>query len=284
LLESELFGHEKGAFTGADRRRIGKFEQVSGGTIFLDEIGDMPLALQAKILRLLQEQAFERVGGNELVRTDVRLIAATHRDLKTWSEEGKFRPDLYYRLGVFTMHLPPLRERGDDLPLLVQHYVRRFSRELGREVQEVAPEALERLRGYAWPGNIRELQSVLKQALLRASGPVLLPAFLPELGGKPGEAVPAAPAGTDLGLEGFLRPRLGPEAHDLYAETHRQVDRILLPRVLEYTGGNQYQAALLLGIARQTLRQKLRDLNLHVTHSIEANEDDPPEQRAPSAG
>ena len=131
LLESELFGHEKGAFTGADRRRIGKFEQCHGGTIFLDEIGDMPLSLQAKILRLLQEQAFERVGGNETIRTDVRLIAATHRDLKTWSADGKFRPDLYYRLGVFTIHLPPLRERGDDLPLLVSHYLRRFSRELG---------------------------------------------------------------------------------------------------------------------------------------------------------
>src|SRR5207245_8192709 len=142
------------------------------------EIGDMPLALQAKMLRLLQEQAFERVGGNETVRTDVRLIAATHRDLKAWSEEGKFRPDLYYRLGVFTLHLPALRERGDDLPLLVRHYLRRFSRELGRPVREIAPEALERLRGYAWPGNIRELQSVLQQALLRASGPVLLPAFL----------------------------------------------------------------------------------------------------------
>src|SRR5438132_10388828 len=133
----------------------------------------MPLALQAKILRVLQEQAFERVGGNETIQTDVRLIAASNRDLKAWSEEGKFRPDLYYRLGVFTIHLPPLRERGDDLPLLVRHYLRRFSRELGREVREVAPEALERLRHYPWPGNIRELQSVLKQALLQASGTVL---------------------------------------------------------------------------------------------------------------
>jgi two-component system response regulator AtoC len=170
LLESELFGHEKGAFTSADRRRIGKFEQCNGGTIFLDEIGDMPLALQAKMLRLLQEQSFERVGGNETVQTDVRLIAATHHDLKADAAAGKFRPDLYYRLGVFTIHLPPLRERGDDLPMLVQHFLRRFSRELGRQVQEVAPEALERLRGYSWPGNIRELQSVLKQALLQASG------------------------------------------------------------------------------------------------------------------
>jgi two-component system nitrogen regulation response regulator GlnG len=271
LLESELFGHEKGAFTGAHQRRIGRFEQCHGGTIFLDEIGDMPLALQAKILRLLQEQAFERVGGNETVRTDVRLIAATHHDLKADSAEGKFRSDLYYRLGVFTIHLPPLCERGDDLPLLVRHYLRRFGRELGREVQEVAPEALERLRGYSWPGNIRELQSVLKQALLRASGPVLLLAFLPELSGRSGES---DPAGTDRVLEAFIRQRLGPDAHELYAETHRQVDRVLLPLVLEHTHGNQHQAARLLGIARQTLRMKLRDLGLHVTHSVEADEDD----------
>src|SRR6059058_1131855 len=180
LLESELFGHEKGAFTGADRRRIGKFEQCHGGTLFLDEIGDMPAPLQAKLLRVLQEQAFERVGGNETIRTDVRLIAATHRDLKQWSDEGKFRADLYHRIGVYAIDLPPLRERGDDLPMLVRHYLRRFGRELGREVVEASPEALEVLRAYPWPGNVRELQSVLKQALLHARGSVLLPAFLPE--------------------------------------------------------------------------------------------------------
>jgi len=271
LLESELFGHEKGAFTGADRRRVGKFEQVSGGTLFLDEIGDMPLALQAKILRLLQEQSFERVGGNETVRTDVRLIAATHRDLAVWSAEGKFRPDLHYRLGVFAIQLPPLRERGDDLPLLVRVYLRRFSKELGRGVQEIAPEALERLRCYSWPGNIRELQSVLKQALLQASGPVLLPAFLPALTGEPGEAA----AGKDFDLGAFIRKGLGPDACELYAETHRQVDRLLLPLVLEHTQGNQHQAARLLGIARQTLRLKLRELGLHITRSAETEEDDP---------
>jgi DNA-binding NtrC family response regulator len=274
LLESELFGHEKGAFTGADRRRIGKFEQCHDGTLFLDEIGDMPLVLQAKILRLVQEQSFERIGGNETVRTDVRLIAATHRDLAAWSAEGKFRPDLFYRLGVFTIHLPPLRERGDDLPILVQYYLRRFSRELGREIREVAPETLERLGKYSWPGNIRELQSVLKQALLQSSGTILLSTFLPELLGKPGETG-AAPAPTDLGLEAFIRQRLVPDAEDIYAETHRQLDRLLLPRILEYTRGNQNQAARLLGIARQTLRQKLRDLALHVTHSVEADEDEP---------
>jgi two-component system nitrogen regulation response regulator GlnG len=274
LLESELFGHEKGAFTGAERRRIGKFEQVSGGTLFLDEIGDMPLALQAKVLRLLQEQIFERVGGGETVQTDVRLIAATHRDLKEWSAEGKFRPDLYYRLSVFTIHLPPLRERGEDLSLLVHHYLRCFSRELGREVREVAPEALERLRNYSWPGNVRELQSVLKQSLLLASGAVLLPAFLPELSGEPAASRQQPAPAADLGLEAFIREHLGPGADDLYADTHRQLDRLLLPRVLEYTGGNQHQASRLLGIARQTLRQKLRELGLHVTHTVETDEEE----------
>jgi DNA-binding NtrC family response regulator len=277
LLESELFGHEKGAFTGAERRRIGKFEQVNGGTLLLDEIGDMPLPAQAKLLRVLQEQAFERLGGSETVRTDVRLIAATHRDLKAWSVEGKFRLDLYYRLGVFAIHLPPLRERGDDLALLVQFYLRRGSRELGRAVREVAPEALERLRDYSWPGNVRELQSVLKQALLRSHGPVLLPDFLPELPKTAGEpAAPVTPAGGRLDLEAFIHQRLGPDSRALYKETLRELDRLLLPRVLEYTGGNQQRAALLLGIARRTLREKLRDLGLHVAHSVEADDDNLP--------
>ncbi|HEY2588035.1 MAG TPA: sigma-54 dependent transcriptional regulator [Tepidisphaeraceae bacterium] len=274
LLESELFGHEKGAFTGADRRRIGKFEQCNGGTILLDEIGDMPLALQAKILRLLQEQTFERVGGNETVRTDVRIIASTHRDLKARAAEERFRADLYYRLSVFTIDLPPLRGRGDDLTMLIRHYLRRFSRELGRDVREIAPEALDRLRAYPWPGNIRELQSVLKQALLRASGATLLPAFLPELqGDAPANASESSAHPSDSDLRSFIQKRLTPEASDLYAEVHREVDRILLPLVLDQTAGSQRQAARLLGLARQTLRQKLRDLGVHVTHSVETDDD-----------
>ena len=276
LLESELFGHEKGTFTGADRRRIGKFEQCSGGTIFLDEIGDMELALQAKMLRVLQEQAFERVGGNETVRTDVRLIAATHRDLEAWSAAGKFRPDLYYRLGVFTIHLPPLRERGDDLPTLIRHYVRRFNRELRREVREVAPAAMERLCGYSWPGNIRELQSVLKQTLLRSTGPVLIPAFLPWSQGTPRTAAaPAPPADESATLESFIRQRLQAGSNDLYEETLRRVEQFLLPLVLQSTGGNKVQAARILGINRVTLRVKLRALGLFDTRSAEGDEDDP---------
>src|SRR5262249_48687192 len=210
---------------------------VSGGTLFLDEIGDMPLALQAKMLRLLQEQAFERLGGGETIRTDVRLIAATHRDLKAWSAEGKFRPDLYYRLGRVTIHLPPLRDRGDDLPVLVQHFLRRLSGELGREVREVAPEALERLCGYSWPGNVRELQSVLKQALLRAHGPVLLPDFLPELREAPAAPAPEAPPERRLNPEAFLRQRLGPDSRDLYAEIHRGLDRPRAPPLPAHNRG-----------------------------------------------
>jgi two-component system nitrogen regulation response regulator GlnG len=272
LLESELFGHEKGAFTGAERRRIGKFEQVNGGTLLLDEIGDMPPFAQSKLLRILQEQVFERLGGSETIRTDVRLIAATHRDLKAWSDEGKFRPDLYYRLGIFAIHLPPLRERGDDLALLVQFYLRRGSQDLGREVRQVAPETLERLRAYHWPGNVRELQSVLKQAILRSKGTVLLPDFLPELSEAPGRlATPMAPRGGFLDAEAFIRQRLGPDSRNLYAETHQELDRLLLAHVLAYTGGNQHRAALLLGIARQTLRAKMSELGLQVTRSTEAH-------------
>jgi two-component system nitrogen regulation response regulator GlnG len=300
LLESELFGHEKGAFTGADRRRIGKFEQCNGGTLMLDEIGDMPMATQGKILRLLEAQQFERVGGNETISTDVRLIAATNRDL---SDVTRFRPELFYRLSVFTIQLPPLRERGDDLNVLLGFFLRRCSKELGREVREIAPEAMEVLRSYRWPGNVRELQSVLKQSLLRSSGNVLMPAALPEalteavqgIGngqavrrtarsemGAPvtGQHVPEQgdAAGTEAfgggasgveSFEEFIRRRLEAGAKDLHAEAHLQFDRVLLPMVLRHTEGSQQQAAKVLGIARQTLRARLRELDLSVTRSVE---------------
>jgi two-component system nitrogen regulation response regulator GlnG len=274
LLESELFGHEKGAFTGADRRRIGKFEQCNGGTLFLDEIGDMPLATQAKVLRLLQDQSFERVGGNETVRTDVRLIAATHRDLKAWSAQGKFRQDLFYRLSVFAIPLPPLRERGDDLPLLIQHYLRRFSRELGRQVREITPEAQELLSRHPWPGNIRELQGVLKQAILQATGTVLVPAFLPEgLGVPPEASAGSAPQTEDeFPFASFILRRLEEGTTGLSAEAHQQLDRLLLRLALRHTRGNQVQAARALGISRQTLRAKTRDLGLSLTGTADDDE------------
>jgi two-component system nitrogen regulation response regulator GlnG len=264
LLESELFGHEKGAFTGADRRRIGKFEQCSGGTLFLDEIGDMTPMTQTKILRVLQGQQFERVGGGETVRADVRLIAATNRDLEAMVAEGPFRGDLYYRLNVFTIRLPPLRERGDDLPLLAEHFVRRFARELRKEVRGVAPEAMEMLRRYPWPGNVRELQSVLKQALLQATGPVLMPEFLPAaLRGR--EDGPGAEAAFDFGdLTGFVQDRLRAGTTALYAEFQALTERHLFTEVLRHTGGNQSQAAKALGITRGTLRARLAALGIQV--------------------
>jgi DNA-binding NtrC family response regulator len=275
LLESEMFGHEKGAFTGADRRRIGKFEQCNGGTIFLDEVGDMPLALQAKMLRILQEQFFQRVGGNEAVRTDVRLITATHRDLKAWSDEGRFRQDLYYRLSVFMIHLPPLRERDGDLQSLVRYYLPRFSRELGRDVHEVDPEALRLLRSYSWPGNIRELQSVLRQAVLQSRGTTLLPGALPPLlGAIPGSVPSAHSTAVDPGLEAFIGRCLASMESHLYAEAHRQVDRLLLARTLEEMDGNQFRAARRLGIGRETLRRRLREVGIHVNHRVEVEAED----------
>ncbi len=258
LLESELFGHEKGAFTGAERRRIGKFEQCDGGTLFLDEVGDMTPNLQAKMLRVLQEQSFERLGGAETIRTDVRILAATNANLETYVAEGLFRQDLYYRL----------RERGEDVPLLVSHYVRRFARELGKEARQVLPEALEALRGYEWPGNVRELQSVLKQALLRATGPVLLPDFLPAvpvtqdgLPGKVGES-------SEQELEKLIQQGLRDGSGDLYEAAVRWLDRLLLTRALRHTGGNQVQAAKILGINRGSIRTKVRELGIRIDRAI----------------
>jgi two-component system nitrogen regulation response regulator GlnG len=245
LLESELFGYEKGAFTGADRRRIGKFEQCHSGTIFLDEIGDMPMPLQAKILRLLQDQTFERIGGNQTIHTDVRLIAASNRDLKAWAAQGKFRADLYYRLSVFSVPLPPLRHRGDDIPLLVQLYTRRISAELGKEVCEVAPEAMEILCDYPWPGNIRELQSVLKQAILQATGTLLLSNYLP-------------PDLMPRGGHNFDPLR----THFPLGTTLAELERRAIQECLTQTGGNRQQTAELLGISTRTLLRKIRGYEL----------------------
>ena len=262
LLESELFGHERGAFTGADRKRIGKFEQAHGGTLFLDEIGDMTPLTQTKILRVLQGQEFERVGGNEPIKTDVRMIAATNRDLEKMVGEGTFRGDLYYRLNVYTIRLPPLRERGDDLRLLAEHFVRRFSQDLKKDVRGLAPEALERLQAYPWPGNVRELQSVIKQALLQTTGPVVLPEFLPAAVRDRG---PAAAGAFDFGgLTGFIHDQIRAGSTALYADYQALTDRHLLAELLGHTGGNLSQASRILGITRATLRTKLNALGLEV--------------------
>jgi two-component system, NtrC family, response regulator AtoC len=273
LLESELFGHEKGAFTGSDRRRVGKFEQCHGGTIFLDEVGEMSPLTQAKILRLIQDQRFERVGGNETIQTDVRLIAATNADLEKMTEDGRFRKDLYFRLNVFTINLPPLRDRGDDLVILVEHYLKRFGRELDKPLQRIDPAVMAELKAYLWPGNVRELQSVLKQAMLRMSGPVLLTDFLPPH--ITGRAAPSKaespiepPVAAAFDWDEFVLGRIEANSENLYAESLERMEREVLVRVLRYTAGNQLQAARILGITRGSLRNKIRTLGISIARSV----------------
>jgi len=280
LLESELFGHEKGAFTGADRKRIGKFEQCHGGTIFLDEIGELPLLAQVKLLRVLQEQRFERVGGTETIQTNVRVIAATNADLEKLVASGRFRSDLYFRLNVFTIKLPPLRQRGDDIDLLTDYSLTRFAAEFNRQVPVVPPETRDALRRYPWPGNVRELQSVLKQGLLKMSGGVLLPDFLPALRKGSAEETSSAPENAATGTvrpaldwDRFITERLEAGSHELYAECLEVLERQLITRILERTAGHQMRAAQLLGITRGSLRHKLRALGMTIEKGVSAEDD-----------
>jgi len=271
LLESELFGHEKGAFTGADQRRIGKFEQCSGGTLFLDEIGDMSPLVQSKVLRVLQSQQFERVGGNQTISTDVRVIAATNRQLEKMVEDGEFRSDLYYRLSGFTIQLAPLRERRDDLAPLLENYLALFSRELHKDVHGIATEAMAVLTNYAWPGNVRELQNVLKQTLLRSAGPVIIPDFLPDRIRFPGTEAATASNG-ELGatdLKQFVEERLDTGSTNLYAETLEFMERYVVTHVLRICDGNQSKAARMLGITRGCLRNKVRTLGVSIDTRVQ---------------
>jgi two-component system nitrogen regulation response regulator GlnG len=263
LLESELFGHEKGSFTGADRQRIGKFEQCSGGTIFLDEIGDLSPAVQGKILRLLQEQRFERVGGNQTIQTDVRIITATHRDLEHMAHAQTFRADLYYRLNGYMIVVPPLRERAEDVELLLEHFLRLYAGQLGKPAPCLAADARQRLLEYPWPGNVREMQSVVRRALLEMSGNLLtVEALVPEVR----QPAPGPLGGGHDGLvpmfEQFLDERLRADSTDLYAEAVKMMEARLFERVLHHAGGNRSQAARILGITRGCLRSRLRELQL----------------------
>jgi two-component system nitrogen regulation response regulator GlnG len=261
LLESELFGHEKGAFTDAKDRRLGKLELAHGGTVFFDEIGDMPPELQVKLLRALQERSFERVGGHELIRMDVRVLAATHRDLEAMMREGRFREDLFYRLNVVMLSLPSLRERRGDIPLLVEHMLAKYAESLGERV--IAADALDRLVGYAWPGNVRELENVIQRAMVMASAGVILPEHLP-IG--PVSAA-AAVAGTDASLEEIIEKKMhecvrglrGHTSANLHGLMVGLVEKPLLRAVMRETKGNQVRAAQLLGINRNTLRKKLKE-------------------------
>ena len=277
LLESELFGHEKGSFTGADRQRIGKFEARNGGTIFLDEIGDMSPLVQGKVLRLLQQQEFERVGGNKTIKTDVRVITATNLDLDQMVIDGEFREDLFYRLNGITINLPPLRKRGDDVSLLLEYYLRVCATEMNRDdIEGISPEALELLKAYLWPGNVREMQSIIRQSLMNATGPVIVPSFLPHevnssIKAQAAENTPENKTGVPSDLAPFVNRRLEAESHHLYAETLEQMERYLITRVLQATDGNQTKASEILGITRGKIRDRVNlfQISLDTTVSVE---------------
>ncbi|MDB5309190.1 MAG: glnG 2 [Gemmataceae bacterium] len=264
LVESELFGHEQGAFTGADRRRVGRFEQCGDGTLLLDEIGDMPLAVQAKMLRLLQEQRFERVGGNQPISTRVRVLAATNQNLDQLIAAGKFRNDLYYRLKVVTIEVPPLRDRRDDIPELAHHFLFRYAREANRDVRGFTPEALDLLQRADWPGNVRQLQNCVQAAIYQTAGRVIRSTDLPGLStSTPVPAgAPAAEPPPAFDLIATIEAMLRDGEKDVHGRVTARVERELIARALRHTHGHQAQASDLLGINRTTLRHKLRELGI----------------------
>ena len=238
LIESELFGHERGAFTGANQRKLGRFELAQGGTLFLDEIATLKGELQVKLLRVLQEREIERVGGTHPIKIDVRVVAATNADLKDAVARGAFREDLYYRLNVVSIDVPPLAQRADDIPLLVEHFVHRYSRECNKPVDELSPEVLTALREYEWPGNVRELQNVIERAVVLAEGPVI------QL--------------SDLPLDVLLpkhREKVRTADHLPLKDATEEFERQIVLRVLERVGGNQSEAARILGLHRNTINR-----------------------------
>ena len=259
LLESELFGHEAGAFTGASRRHVGRFEQADGGTLFLDEIGDMPASLQTRLLRVLAEGEFFRVGGRELIRVDVRVIAATHQDLETLVQQGRFRADLLHRLNVVRLQIPALRERREDIPLLATTFLHRASRKLGAGAKRFEPAALAALAALDWPGNVRELQNLCWRLAALAPGETITLDDLQVL------QAPVAGSGAPMGHAGDWDRQLGQWALDclragareLHAEARERFDRALLHAALEHTGGRRVEAAALLGVGRNTVTRKL---------------------------
>ncbi len=259
LLESELFGHEKGAFTDAKERHIGKFEQAKDGTIFLDEIGDMSLPLQAKILRVLQERSFERVGGTETIYTNARIIAATNKNLLKLVEERKFREDLYYRLNVFTIILPPLRERKEDIPELVEYFIFKYSHKYQKFVTGVAPEVMEIFMNYSWPGNVRELENAIAHAIVASHGQIILKEYLPQiiLGNKKVEVI-----SNNINGDKVLP----------LSEVVAKVEKDMIIKALKQCKGNKTKAAKLLGISRKSLFNKIRDYNITIENIENINE------------
>jgi len=258
LLESELFGHEKGAFTGAHTRRSGRFEEAAGGTLFLDEIGDMPLSLQTRLLRVLAEGDYYRVGGRDLLRADVRVLTATHQDLQKKIVDGSFREDLYHRLNVITIELPPLRERTEDIPLLARHFLRQAADEMGLEEKQLMPETIRALQQKAWPGNVRQLQNLCQQLCVMAPGEQILPVDLPaglrdrDASDQPSDSWPEA-------LRNWTRKALFSGQPDLMSTVRTEFEKVILDCALEHTGGKRVEAARLLGLGRNTLTRKLNE-------------------------
>jgi two-component system nitrogen regulation response regulator GlnG len=261
LLESELFGHERGAFTGAQARRVGRFEQANDGTLFLDEIGDMPAELQTRLLRVLADGEFYRVGGHEPVKVDVRIIAATHQDLERLASEGRFREDLFHRLNVIRIHLPPLRERCDDIPLLMRHFLDQAATELGGEPKVLLPETVELIKRFEWRGNVRQLENTARWLTVMASGREIHVEDLPPELRQEGAA---APAGTDWrsALRSWAREKLRDAAEPLLVEAMPAFETALIETALEHTGGRRRDAAVKLGWGRNTLTRKIKELGL----------------------
>jgi len=258
LLESELFGHEKGSFTGAHARRSGRFEEAAGGTLFLDEIGDMPLPLQTRLLRVLAEGNYHRVGGRDLLRTDVRVLTATHQDLQRKIAEGGFREDLYHRLNVITIELPPLRERSEDIPLLARHFLHLAAEEMGLEEKYLLPETIRMLQTKAWPGNVRQLQNLCQQLCVMAPGEQILPEDLPA---SLREKDPSGDSSQSWSgaLHSWTRKALFRGQTDLMNKARNEMEKIILDCALEHTGGKRVEAARLLGLGRNTLTRKLKE-------------------------
>lgn len=269
LLESELFGSERGAFTGATDRKTGKFEQAHNGTIFLDEIGDMPLDLQAKILRVLQEQEITRIGGSQNIAVDVRIVAATNQDLDEQVRSRTFREDLFYRLNVVPINLAPLRDRSEDIPALVNYFLDRACAELEVPVKQCAPEAMELLSSYSWPGNVRELENTIKRGVILSSDPILTNSDFSSLTNRQ-ETIHAIP--QEQSLESLVEMKLRSSMNgiekldkgDIYDRVLEQVERPLIRYVLEKTRGNQVRAADIMGINRNTLRKKISELGITI--------------------
>ena len=268
LIESALFGHVKGAYTGADTARQGKFEQADRGTIFLDEVGELPIEVQMKLLRVLQEREVEPIGSNEIRKIDVRVVAATNRRLDLAIREGSFREDLFYRLNVVPIFLPPLRERKEDIPDLVDFFMSRFAQDYGQSKGTISPEAFKLLMAYEWPGNVRELENTLKRALVMCAGQVLLPEHFPELSGSSTAYAIKAPTGFESRLASLMSERVdeliesGASSGSLHADIRIAVEKPLFELILQRTGWNRRKAAEILGINRNTLHSKMEEYGI----------------------